>query len=561
MGSKCSHVNNIYVLTIKGDWYTIVGMYITTVPNRNSLPAILLREAYREDGKVKNRTLANLTHWQPARVDALRRALKGEFDGLSRDPDPTSGPIFGVLFALKHLADELGITQALGKSQEATQALFLVLARIAHGGSRLSAVRWAQQHAVEDLLGLSAFDEEDLYAALNWLAKEQTQIENRLYETYVKRRGQAPVLVLYDVTSSYLEGEHNELAAYGYNRDGKRGKKQIVVGLLTAADGEPLAVRVFEGNTADPSTLATQISLLKEQFQVREVVMIGDRGMIKAKGKAALSEEGLKYITALTNAQVRTLLKESVLQPELFDTPLTEVDYEGKRLIVRRNEAVRAREHHRREDKLAGLREKIEHRNTFVATRPRANAHAGLRQLERWVKRHKLSAFVTLTLHERLLTSSVDEGVLAQSALLDGCYTLETDVSVTQMDAQTVDARYRDLQKVEHDFRTIKTGFLEVRPVFLRNGSRTKGHVLVAMLALKITRLFEDKLHKAFRTTDDGPNALTLDDALLALSRIIYLQYEVNNQRFVRLTRLDALQTSLFKALGLTFPNPSAKAL
>jgi hypothetical protein len=261
-------------------------MYITTVPNRNSPPAILLREAYRENGKVKNRTLANLTHWQPARVDALRRALKGEFDGLSRDP--TSGPIFGVLFALKHLADELGITQALGKSKEATQALFLVLARIAHGGSRLSAVRWAQQHAVEDLLGLSAFDEEDLYAALKWLAKEQTKIENRLYQTYVKRRGQAPVLVLYDVTSSYLEGEHNELAAYGYNRDGKRGKKQIVVGLLTAADGEPLAVRVFEGNTADPSTLATQISLLKEQFQVREVVMIGDRGMIKAKGKAAL---------------------------------------------------------------------------------------------------------------------------------------------------------------------------------------------------------------------------------------------------------------------------------
>jgi hypothetical protein len=161
-------------------------MYITTVPNRNSPPAILLRKAYRENGKVKNRTLANLTHWQPERVDALRRALKGEFEGLSGDP--SSGLIFGVLFALKHLADELGITPALGKSKGATQALFLVLARIAHGGSRLSAVRWAQQHAVEDLLGLSAFDEEDLYAALNWLAKEQTKIENRLYQTYVKRR-------------------------------------------------------------------------------------------------------------------------------------------------------------------------------------------------------------------------------------------------------------------------------------------------------------------------------------------------------------------------------------
>jgi transposase len=534
-------------------------MYITTVPNRNSPPAILLREAYRQNGTVKNRTLANLTHWQPERVEALRRALKGEFDGLCGDP--TSGPVVGVLFALKHLADEIGITRALGKSDEATLALFLVLARIAHGGSRLSAVRWAKQHAVEDLLGLSEFDEEDLYAALDGLAKEQTKIENRLYETYVKRSGQAPALVLYDVTSSYVEGEHNELAAYGYNRDGKRGKKQIVVGLLTAADGEPLAVRVFEGNTADPSTLATQILLLKEQFQVRDVVMIGDRGMIKAKGKAALSEEGLKYITALTTAQVRTLLKESVLQPELFDTPLTEVDYEGKRLIVRRNEAVRAREHQRRADKLTCLREKIEQRNRFVEEHPRANAQAGLEQLDKWVKRHKLSPFVTMALKDRTLTCSLDEGALAQSALLDGCYTLETDVSVTQMDTQTVDARYRDLQKVEHDFRTIKTGFLEVRPVFLRNGPRTKGHVLVAMLALKITRLFEDKLHKAFRTTNDDPNALTLDDALLALSRLIYLQYETNDRRFVRLTRLDELQTSLFKALGLTFPSPSAKTM
>ena len=533
-------------------------MYIATVPNRNSPPAILLREAYREEGKVKNRTLANLTHWKPERIEALRRALKGEFDGLSGAPQ--SGEIFGVLFALKQLADDIGITRALGKSAEARLSLFLVLARIAHGGSRLSAVRWAKHHAVEALLGLSAFDEDDLYAALEWLAQEQRRIESRLYETYLKGCGQPPALVLYDVTSSYLEGEHNELAAYGYNRDGKRGKKQIVVGLLTAADGEPLSCRVFEGNTADPSTLATQITLLKEQFKVQEVVVVGDRGMVKAKGKAALGEEGFKYITALTNAQVRTLLKESVLQPELFDTDITEVEYEGKRLIVRRNESVRTRERHRREDKLARLREKIHQRNAFVNERPRANAHAGLAQLQGWVTRHKLSPFVRLALEARTLTYHLDEAALAQSALLDGCYTLETDVAVTQMDTQTVDARYRDLQKVERNFRTLKTGFLEVRPIFLRNGPRTQGHVLVAMLALKLTRLFEEKLHRAFGTTADDPKALTFDDALLALSRITYLYYEANGQRLVRLPRLDQLQTSIFKALGLTFPRSSAKA-
>lgn len=171
-------------------------------------------------------------------------------------------------------------------------------------------MRWAKAHAVEDLLGLSPFDEDDLYVALGWLADAQPKIEQRLYQAYVRRSGQTPVLVLYDVTSSYLEGDHNELGAFGYNRDGKRGKKQIVIGLLTAADGEPLAVRVFEGNTADPSTLAEQITTLKRQFGVQEVVFVGDRGMVKAKGKAALGAEQWKYITALTNAQIRTLLNQ-----------------------------------------------------------------------------------------------------------------------------------------------------------------------------------------------------------------------------------------------------------
>lgn len=534
-----------------------VDMYIATVPNRNSPPAILLREAYRDAGKVKNRTLANLTRWKPDRIEALRRALKGEFNGLAGALQ--SGEIFGVLFALKHLADELGIARALGKSKEATLALFLVLARLAHGGSRLSAVRWARHQAVEDLLGLSSFDEEDLYAALEWLATEQTRIETRLYESYLKRSDQPPALVLYDVTSSYLEGEHNELAAYGYSRDGKRGKKQIVVGLLTAADGEPLAVRVFQGNTADPSTLLTQISVLKAQFKVPDVVVVGDRGMVKATGKAVLGEEGFKYLTALTNAQVRRLLKESILQPELFDTDLAEVEYQGKRLIVRRNEAVRARERHRRQDKLARLRAKIDQRNTFVNQHPRAKAQAGLDQLQGWVKQHKLSPFVALSLEGRTLTYRLEEAALAQSVLLDGCYTLETDVSATQMDAATLDARYRDLQRVERNFRTLKTGFLEVRPLFLRNAQRTKGHVLVAMLALKVTRLCEYKLQQAYGTTAEDPHALTLEEALLALSRITYLYYEANGQRFVRLPQLDALQTCLFKALGLRFPRSSAR--
>ncbi len=219
---------------------------------------------------------------------------------------------------------------------------------------------------MEDLLKLGPFDEDDRYAALDWLAEGQPKIEQRLYQAYLRRTAQPPVLGLYDVTSGSLEGEPDEPGAFGYNRDGKRGQKPIGVGLLTAADGEPLAVRVFEGQTADPATGAEQIALLKAQFGVQEVGFVGDRGRVQSKGKAALHAEGLRYITALTQARIRTRLKQGVLQPDRFDTEISEVDDQGRRLILRKNEATRYRESQRRTDKLSRLREKVQQRNAFV---------------------------------------------------------------------------------------------------------------------------------------------------------------------------------------------------
>ena len=239
-------------------------MYIATVPNRNSPPAILLRESFRDQGKVKTRTLANLTSWAPTRLEALRQVLRGDFDQLP-SCEPTLGPIFGLLFVLKQIAAALGITAALRTSRVGKLALFLILARVAHQGSRLSAVRWAQDHAVSEVFGLDSFDEDDLYAALDDLCARQEKIERALYQQYQHRCGtEPPRLFLYDVTSSYLEGECNELGEFGYNRDGKKGKLQIVIGLLTDAAGEPLAVRVFEGNRSDPTTVAEQIKIVKE---------------------------------------------------------------------------------------------------------------------------------------------------------------------------------------------------------------------------------------------------------------------------------------------------------
>src|SRR5437016_4882245 len=330
-------------------------MYITAVPNRNSPPAILLRESFRDGDKVRTRTLANLTSWAPERIDALRRALKGEFDGFTGEQQPVCGPIFAVLFALKQLAERVGLLQVLGSECWAKLILFLVLARVAAQGSRRSAVRWATQHAVAETLGLQHFDEDDLYTALDRLAEEQEHIEDALYRRAVRQRGSAPTVVLYDVTSSYLEGEQNELAAFGYNRDKKPGKAQIVIGLLTAAEGEPLAVHVYEGNTADPVTVPEQVHTLRTRFGITEVVFVVDRGRVKAKGKCALTTTGFRYITALTTPQVRRLLQTQVLRAEWFTTQVYEVVHGSVRLILRRSEALRQQAVRRRADKWAKL--------------------------------------------------------------------------------------------------------------------------------------------------------------------------------------------------------------
>jgi transposase len=314
-------------------------------------------------------------------------------------------------------------------------------------------------------------------------------------------------------------------------------------------------VRVFEGNTADPATVASQITILKEQFGIAEVVMVGDRGMVKAKGKEALSAEGFRYITALTDARVRTLLKQGVLQPDLFDTHLCEAEHDGKRLVVRRNDTVRVREERRREDKLKQLQEKIDERNAFVAKSKRASAEKGLAALRRRVKSHKLGKFATLALEERAIVCTVDEEAKAEDSLLDGCYIVETDVPKGLMDAETVDGRYRDLQQVERNFRTVKTTFLEIRPVFVRKADRTRAHVFVAMLALKITRRFEADLRKTFGTAGEDGGAITPEDALVALGRLTYLYTTGRDgQRQARLPRPDGHQSKILEALGLSFP-------
>jgi transposase len=529
-------------------------MYVDIIPNRGSPPAILLRQSLRQGRRILKKNLANLSHWPAARVEALRRLLRGDLDHLPCT-DPTNGLVFGLLSALKQLADQLGLTLALGKSHLAKLSLFLVLARVAHQGSRLSAVRWAQNHAVAEVFGLGAFDEDDLYAALDHLCARQGQIETVLYRQYLSRRGTPPALLLYDVTSSYLEGQHNALGEYGYPHDGKRGKLQIVIGLLADIEGEPLAVRVFAGNTSDPVTVADQIRIVKEQFGVQELVFVGDRGMVKSKGQQALNAAGLRYITALTDPQIRRLLNKGPLQMGLFHEEVCEVEAEQVRYLLRKNAAVAAREEHRLEDKLAKLARQVEQRNARVQASRRCQPEAGPRQLQKWVARHKLTGLVELGLQERTVVLGRNQAGIEQALALAGCYVVVTDVPSAHMDGQAVHDSYVHLQRLEQDFRQMKTELLEVRPIWVRKESRTRGHVFSCMLALKISREMERRLHAAFGTTDQDRYAITLEDAMAALSRLCLQNYQIDGNTIVtRFPCADARQKEILKALGVSLP-------
>lgn len=530
-------------------------MYVAEIPNRSSPPAILLRESFRQDGKVKNRTLANLSSWPALRIAALRLLLKGELD-LASAPDPTCGPVFALLHTLHQVASDLGIAGALGQKRLGKLALFLVLARVAHQGSRLSSVRWARDHAVAEVLGLTDFDEDDLYEALDDLCARQEKIEKTLWRNYLARRQTPPALFLYDVTSSYLEGEANELGAFGYGRDGKPGKLQIVIGLLADSSGEPLAVRVFAGNTADPSTVAAQIEILTKQFSIKDVIFVGDRGMVKSAGKEALDAVGFLYISALTDPQIRSLLTKKTLQLELFAEQVCEAEADCVRYIMRKNPDEARRVRHRLEDKLVKLREKLAKRNEAVEQSAKCKPQAGLAKLQQWMARYKIAGLVSLRLEGRKIVETADAQAQLRALELAGCYVIVTDVGKDKLDSQGVHDSYMALQKVERDFRTMKTGLLEIRPLYVRKESRTRGHVFCCMLALKLQREVERRLSAVFGTTDKDPQAVTVSDALAALGRLTLLIYNVDEKTTVtRLPKPDQHQRKILDALKVSLPS------
>jgi transposase len=469
-------------------------MYIEAVPNRNSPPAILLRESYRHQGKVRKRTLCNLSDWSPAHVEGLRGVLKGgtviaaEHDAFTVTRSLPHGHVAAALGT----ARTIGLDRILGPDGNRCRDLVLALliGRILDPVSKLAMTRTLSpataSSSLGDALGLGAVDDDELYAALDWLLARQPAIETAL----AKRHLTNGTLVLYDVSSSYMEGSCCPLAKRGYSRDGKKGTLQIVYGLLCAPDGCPVAIEVFDGNTGDPTTLAPRIEKLKQRFHLDHVVLVGDRGLItEARITEDIQSAGLDWITALRGPAIKDLLNSGALQLTLFDqrdmASITSPDFPGERLVVCRNADLAAERARKREDllvateqDLAALKAKVERkRNPLCGTAEIALAVGAV------LNTYKMKKHFDLEITDTAFSFARKTIEIAAEAATDGLYVVRTSLpEATLGNADTVRS-YKSLARVERAFRCIKTVDPHVRPVYHWLENRVRAHVLLCMLA------------------------------------------------------------------------------
>jgi hypothetical protein len=469
-------------------------MYIATVPNRSSPPAILLRESYRQDGKVKSRTLANLTHWPPAQLDALRRVLRGE-------PLVAPEDAFEIMRSLPHghVAAVLGTLRRLGveqliaprKSRPRELVVAMLVARILEPQSKLATARSLGHDTALTSLGqtlaVESADAHELYEAMDWLLPRQPQIEAALAQRHLVEG----TLALYDLTSTYFEGQTCPLAKFGHARDGKKGKLQIVFGLICNAEGCPIAVEVFPGNTADPQTLAPQLRKLRERFHLRRVVLVGDRGLLTA---ARIREElqpvdGLDWITALRGPTLRTLVEAGSLDPARFtETDMGEITaptYPGERLIVCRNSALAAERTRKREALLQATERELEpiREATQRAKRQLTGQAKIALRVGKALNRFKMGKHFRLEITDTAFHYARDPHSITAEAALDGLYIVRTSVPLDLLSTADTVRAYKSLSTVERAFRSLKTVDLHVRPIGHRLAERVRAHVFLCMLA------------------------------------------------------------------------------
>ena len=487
-------------------------MYITRVPNRDSPPAVLLRESYREGGKVKNRTLANLSSWPEAKVEALSRALKGlPPAGLEGMVEVARSLPHGHVAAVLGTLRQLGLEELIDPepSRQRDLVVAMVVAQVIAPDSKLAIARGLQAGTAASSLGevlhLGGCDEDDLYAAMDWLAARQDRIE----DAPAARHLAGGTLVLYDVSSAASEGRTCPLGAIGHPKDGVHGRRQIVYGLLTSTGGIPVAIEVFAGNTGDPKTVAAQVGKVKDRFGLARVVLVGDRGMLTA---ARLREDvgpaGLDWITALRAPQVKNLARDGALQLSLFDeTDLAEIthpDYPGERLVACKNPFLEAERARKRESPLAATETDLGKNAAAVQRerRPLRGAEKITLRADRVLRRRKVAKHFTIEITDASFSYARNTGSITAEAALDRIYVLRTSVDASSLGSGEVVSSYKAPAKVERAFRTFNTD-LDIRPIRHRTETRVRAHVFLRMLSYYLTWHMHDRLAPLLFTDDD----------------------------------------------------------
>jgi transposase len=505
-------------------------MYVATVPNRNSPPAILLRESYRENGKVKTRTLANITHLGPHKIEAVRRALSGSLPAAGSSlPDSfriarslPHGHVAAVLGCLRSLRLDSILDPTPSRQRELIIAM--IVARIIEPASKLATARGLHadtlHHSLGEVLQLDSADETELYQAMDWLLPRQARIEQQLAQRQLSNGG----LVLYDLTSTYFEGRHCPLAKLGHSRDDKSGRPQVVFGLLTNAAGCPVAVEIFEGNTGDPKTVATQVKKLRERFGLSNVVLVGDRGMItSARIRQDLpASYGIQWISALRAGQIQKLATGGQLQMSLFDkTDLVEIahpDFPGERLVACFNPLLAEERARKRPELLAATEKQLE--KIAAATRRgkrplRGKQNIGVRA-GKILNRYKMGKHFQLRIEDDSFHYERKTANIEREESLDGIYVIRTSVQKEALSSEQVVASYKSLSGVERAFRSLKTVDLHVRPIHHRLPDRVRAHILLCMLAYYVEWHMRQRLAPMLFDDDDKLQAQAARKSIVA---------------------------------------------
>jgi hypothetical protein len=496
----------------------IVVMYVVKVPNRGSPPAILLRESYREAGKVKNRTLANLSAWPEAKVDALTRVLKGQppaAAGLDGAFEITRSLPHGHVAAVLGTARQLGLEELIDPAPSRHRDLVTAMAaaQVIAPDSKLAIARGLRGQtaatSLGEVLGAGGCDEDDLYAAMDYLQARQEQIQDALAARHLA----GGTLVLYDVSSAAFEGRTCPLGAIGHPKDGVRGRLQIVYGLLTSPEGIPVAIEVFAGNTGDPATVAAQVTRVKDRFGLGRVVLVGDRGMLTAaRLREDVAPEGLDWITALRAPQVKKLVRGGDLQLTLFDVQdlaeITSPDFPGERLVACMNPFLEAGRARKRESLLAATEADLAKIAAACARarRPLRGTDKIAVRVDRVLSRRKVAKHFTVEITGDSLRYARDQDSITAEAALDGIYVLRTSVAASDLGSSEVVSSYKALAQVERAFRAFNTD-LDIRPIRHRTGDRVRAHVFLRMLSYYLAWHMQARLAPILFTDDDKPAA------------------------------------------------------